>query len=58
MHVPNFADTAALARLRKERPKGMLKCKRTTNLEERSRKVSGQKGGRSARADKLEGKDK
>lgn len=44
-HVPNFADTAALARLRKETPKGTLKCKRTINLEGCRRKVSGQKGG-------------
>lgn len=44
-HAPNFADTAALARLRKETPKGTLKCKRTINLEGCRRKVSGQKGG-------------
>lgn len=45
MHVPNFTDTAALPRLRKEIPKGTLKCKSTTNSEECSRKVSGQEGG-------------
>lgn len=56
-HVPNFADTAALARLRKETPKGTLKCKRTINLEGCRRKEA-KKVVRSARADKLERKQK
>jgi len=45
MHIPDFADTAALVRQRKKiKPKRTLKCKRTTNFEKCSRKVSGQKG--------------